>query len=187
MMKGTGDVSRQMDDQIVELTEAEARDSPNFPQIPFDALEPESEFTLFCLWLTLSIISPCTSALETPGRSSRLFSLAARFADGKTGSQWGQTEASATWSEVMTEGSLWIDKQLLNIIFLGWSYNDHWPLITKARQCSHFHQCLTILCTWHLPLYYEKSFYQICISFWGVLFEQQMSMFCHIGKEMKAR
>lgn len=55
----------------------------NVPKILFDGFEPESEFTLFCLWLTLSMISPCKPAQETPGQSSRLFSLAICSADGK--------------------------------------------------------------------------------------------------------
>lgn len=36
-----------------------------------------------CLWLKLSIISPCTPAQETPGWTFWLFSLAARSAVGK--------------------------------------------------------------------------------------------------------
>ncbi len=146
--------------------QTEARHLPIFPKF----LWPESEFTLFCLWLTLSIIRPCTPAQRPLAGLLACFPwplslLMERWLSVR--SNWGFSNLK--WG---CEGWLWIDNHSsIFFYFCGWRHYDHHVLdfITQlhfmttgplnpsqcVRQCNQsegFLNSSRTLYTWHIQI-----------------------------------
>ena len=140
---------RRIDDQKVEQTEA--RDLPIFPKFLWRIWPWIWVYTVLLMTNTLH-----NQSLHTgPGDPWPLFSsvfLGRLLCWWKDGSQWGQTEALATWSEVVRDESELIIVTLV-YIYSSWSSRSvlFWDLNERkweSKRWASRHKIISIY-QWH--------------------------------------